>query len=396
MQPAARPALGTHILFVEDEGLVFSEPRQELHALNTMAAVIWCLLLDGRSPDGIAADLCARFALPPRQATAFVADALADWAGKGLLAGTQGPERASPPPGWQPRPGLPSYPQTAPTFVETRSYRLLTMRFRVRFGSASQAGLVRPVLAHLEEAGTAETCFDLLAAGQGALLFRDGEPQDACAVEQELVPMVYACVWMAALRAYSFFLNIHAGVVRGPAGCALLPAPPGSGKSILTAALVASGLDYFSDEVALLALDDLRVAPFPQAFCFKQSGIPTVARFFPETAALPLHARRDGKRVAYLPPPKGRLPATEDLGTVRALVFPRYEPGAATSCKELPRTAALGRMFGQCTVIDHRLDVAAVKRLVTWIEGVACRELVYGSTPEGVSAVAALLADGSA
>jgi hypothetical protein len=78
---------------------------------------------------------------------------------------------------------------------------------------------------------------------------------------------------------------MHAGVVAGPAGAILLPAPPGSGKSTLTAALVATGLDYFSDEVALLAEEDLAVMPFPLAMCVKDTGIDVLASRFPAIAA---------------------------------------------------------------------------------------------------------------
>ncbi len=104
---------------------------------------------------------------------------------------------------------------------------------------------------------------------------------------------------------------MHAGVVAGPAGAILLPAPPGSGKSTLTAGLVAAGLDYFSDEVALLAEDDLAVMPFPLAMCVKDTGIDALAALFPAITALPMHTRMDGKRVVYMPPPAARVPASD-------------------------------------------------------------------------------------
>jgi hypothetical protein len=196
---------------------------------------------------------------------------------------------------------------------------------------------------------------------------------------------------MIALRRHKYFLNIHAGVVRGPAGCIMLPAPPGSGKSTLTAALVRAGLDYFSDEVALLDEAELQVTPFPQALCVKQSGIPAIAPLFPEITGLALHARADGKHVAYLPPPRARMPNPETRGQVRGLVFPRYQAGAPVTSTPLPKAAALGRLLDQCTVIDRRLGHADVQRLVTWIDGIASREITYGRTEDGVAAVFELL-----
>jgi hypothetical protein len=376
------PAAGTRLFLLGDEGILFSEPRQELHALNTTAAVIWCLLEDGLSPERIAASL----PLDPADARAYVADALADWARKGLLEGSHGPPAQPPPPGWQPRAGMPDYPEAAPPFIAARAYRLLTTKFRVRFTSEAQFALLHPVLAHLEAPeGERACCFDLLACGPGTLLYRDLSPIDACADAERLVPTVYNAMWMTALKACPFFLNIHAGVVGAGESCILLPAPQGSGKSTLTAALVHAGFEYLSDEVALLS-GDLAVPAFPQAICVKESGIAAVASLYPQARSLRLHMRGDGKRVAYLPPPPDRV--SEAGGRpVRAVVFPRYEAGAPLASRDVAKTVALGRLLGQCTVMDRRLDMASVAKLVRWIGGLECREVTYGVTAEGVAAV---------
>src|SRR6185503_6812489 len=52
-----RPAAGMTIYFLGDDAVLFHEPRQELHALNTMAAVIWCHLEDGGDHKAIAGEL---------------------------------------------------------------------------------------------------------------------------------------------------------------------------------------------------------------------------------------------------------------------------------------------------------------------------------------------------
>jgi hypothetical protein len=388
MKRTARPAPGTHLFFLGDDGLLFSEPRQELHALNTSAAVIWCLLEDGLDAAEIAVDLRVRLGLSESRAMAFITDALTHWAAKGLLAGTLGPDQPPQPRGWQPCAGLPAYPDPPPAFLAERRYHLLTTVIRMRFTSAAQVALLHPVLAHLETADEgAALCFDILPGVGTTLLYRDGEALDTCADADELVPMIYSALWMTAVLEHGFFLNIHAGVVRGEGGCVLLPAPPGSGKSTLTAALVAAGFTYFSDEVALLDEATLRVSPFPQAVCIKKSGIAAVAALFPEVAGLTLHLRGDGKRVAYFAPPRASLPAPAERGEVRLLVFPRYQEGTFAACEPLTKAVALGRLLTQCTVIRKRLDVAAVRWLVEWIEGIACFDLAYGTTAEGVAAV---------
>ena len=374
------------LFLLEQDGVLFCEKRQELHVLNTTATVIWCLLEQGATEPDIAQDLAVRFAVPGAQAAGYVAAALEDWASKGLLAGSEGPPRSPPPPGWIPLAGLPDYPGAAPAFVATRRYRLLSTRFAVRFSSDAQIALLHPVLAHLEVAEQPDVVFDLVAVGGRTVLYRDAEPQDACDTNDSLVPIAYGVIWMTALRRHDFFLNIHAGVLRAPGGCVLLPAPQGSGKSTLTAALVQAGSGYFSDEVALLD-DGLLVAPFPQAICVKEGGIAALDAVWPGAAKLALHRRPDGKRVGYLAPPADRLPAPDERETVCALIFPRYAAGARTSCVEVAKAAALGRLFGQCTVLEGHLDAGSVGRLVGWMKGVVCRELVYGVTSDAVDAV---------
>ena len=43
----ARAAAGVHLFLLDDEGVVFDEVRQEVLALNTAAAAIWCCCTAG-------------------------------------------------------------------------------------------------------------------------------------------------------------------------------------------------------------------------------------------------------------------------------------------------------------------------------------------------------------
>ncbi len=174
-------------------------------------------------------------------------------------------------------------------------------------------------------------------------------------------------------------------LVAGPAGAILLPAPPGSGKSTLTAALVAAGLDYFSDEVALLCEDDLAVTPFPLAMCVKDTGIDALAALFPELATLPVHTRMDGKRVVYMPPSAARVPAPNSRRPVIAIVFPRYVAGAPNTLRALPKPAALARLISQCMGVQRRLEARHVTQMISWIRDLSCYELDFSDLGAAVS-----------
>lgn len=382
-----RPAPGVSVFLLDDEGLLFIEPLQEIHALNTSATVIWCLMEEGLDAAGIAAALQAASGLDALDVASFVAAALTDWGARGFLAGAGVSSKATPAAA-TPAPGaLRLNPD--PVFAGTRHYRLGPLRFSVRFTAPDQDAIVHPTLAHLEaDAAQGATLFDIVAGPAGSLeLLRDGAACAACEALDQLAPVVKSLVWQAGLDAQSFLLDIHAGVVAGEAGCVLLPAPPGSGKSTLTAALVRAGLDFLSDEVALLADGTLEAIPFPLALCVKDTGLDVVARLFPHAWTLPLHRRGDGKRVAYLPPPVDRIPAHDARRSVAAVVFPSYAPGAACACRPLGKVEAAERLFAQCLGVATRLDAGRVGRMVEWLRRVPCHELVFADVSAAADAV---------
>lgn len=394
---APRPAPGARLFLLDEAGLLFAEERQEIHALNTSAAAIWCLMEEGLDADGIAAALGAAAGLDAQVAASFVAAALAHWAARGLLSGADDPSPCRAPTSASPTSassvpnGLPPWPD--PVFAAARHYALGPLRVTIRFTAPEQEALVHPLLTHLEARASPDaTVIDVVArrgvGGGGLTLYRDGVACAACGTLDELAPIAKGLVWQAGLGAQRFFLDIHAGVVAGQAGCVLLPAAPGSGKSTLTAALVHAGLDFFSDEVALLADRTLEAIPFPLALCVKDTGLDVVSRLFPQIRALPLHRRGDGKRVAYLPPPGDRIPAHGATRPVAAIVFPRYAPdGAACSCASLGKAEAVERLLAQCLGVACRLDVARVGRLVEWIKHVPCYDLAFADLSAAVEAI---------
>ena len=361
------PAAGVRLFLLDDEAVVFHAARQTLHALNTSAAVIWCLLEDGLDVAAVVADLQDRFGLTHGEAAAYVATALEDWHAKGLCGG---PTRDT---------------------VALRQYAFRGRVIAFRFTALEQLRVIDPVLSHLAaSAPRADSVVDIVAHAGGIDLLCDGAPRAGCATLAELAPLAKSLVWQIGLSVADYLLNIHAGVVAGPDGCVLLPGAPGSGKSTLTAALVAAGCWYFSDEVALLAEDTLEVMPFPLALCVKDTGRDVAATVMPDVAHLPFHARGDGKRVAYVRPPAGRIPRWDARRPVAAIVFPRFEAGVATTLCPVRPAEALARVLSQCLGVGPTLTDDHVARLIAWIGRVSCHTLTFSHLPEAVAVVSAL------
>jgi hypothetical protein len=387
-----RPASGTRLYYLGDTGVLFCERLQELHLLNATGTVIWSLLEEGADEASIAEQLHRAFGLDEARSRQFTRDALSEWRKKGLLADgdASAPEPVTSPqdigvlgPAWH----------ASESRVE-RHYGMLSSRIAIGFSSKAQLHVVHPVLEHLaiesDDDLLASTCIDILESADGFLLYRDGQLLARCDAIDALAPAVKSAIWTTVLRDHRYFLDIHAGVVSDGKACLLLPAPPGSGKSTLTAALVHAGYEFFSDEIALLEDATLDVFPVPLALCIKDGGIAALADRYPVLRSLPIHRRGDGKRVAYMTPPADRRASDERARRVVLLVFPRFVSGAATDLRLIPAAEALQCLTGQCMAVRERLNVHRVERLVRWIAAMPCHALTYGSTDGAVEAVAAL------
>src|SRR5690349_2286596 len=350
MTASTKPAAGVHLFYLEDAGILFSESTQELHLLNTTAAVIWSLLEEGHDAAGATAALQEMYEVDEERAAQFVAAALNEWTQKRLVGG---PFPAAEPASATPAKVQPdahvAWHEFAP--AEQRHYRLLSSRFCLRFSSPAQVRLVHPIIEHLEAAPSSEEIVvDVVAAAQRIVVYRDRVFFADCAGIDALAPVVKSLVWQTAVRDHRFFLDIHAGVIGNRASCILLPAAPGSGKSTLTASLVHAGLEYYSDEVALLEEGNLHVYPVPLAICIKAPGVEALVDRFPDLRRLPVHKRGDGKDVVYLPPPRESLPSTNEPQPVAAVVFPRYAAGASVSLASLTKLDALKQLMDECLV----------------------------------------------
>lgn len=385
-----RPPSGAHLFYLEDEGILFSEARQELHHVNTSAAIVWSLLEEGATEAEAARELAALCALDGATSARYVSAAIEQWREARLLDAPSPPAAT---PGAAPvvaQPGeLPASPADFAPAIE-HHYRLMGTTFHVRYSAASEARMVDPVLAHLAagSAGERVVTVEIVSRDARIRVYRDGALAGECRELRELAPIVKSLVWQSAINGYDYFLDIHAGVVGDDRGCLLLPGPSGSGKSTLTAALVHAGFLYYSDEIALLARDTLDVVPAPLALCVKSAGRAAVESLFPFVRDLPSHRRMDGKEVTYFPPPAARRAAGDHSRPVEGIVFPRYRRDAAPAMAPLAKAAALKRLLDECLVVPKRLEVSDVTALVRWVARIPCYTLVYSLTADAVASVA--------
>lgn len=145
--------------------------------------------------------------------------------------------------------------------------------------------------------------------------------------------------WCISSRAHSY-LVLHAAVVEKHGRAAILPAPPGSGKSTLCAALVHHGWRLLSDELTLVSLDDGLIVPMPRPISLKNGSIELMRAVLP-TALFSRSVRDTAKgTVAHLRAPADSIKRLAELARPAWIVFPRYEAGATAELRSVAKARA--------------------------------------------------------
>lgn len=146
--------------------------------------------------------------------------------------------------------------------------------------------------------------------------------------------------WAVANHAH-WYLVLHAAVIECGGRAAILPAPPGSGKSTLTAALVQRGWRLLSDELTLIDPDTGLVHGLARPVSLKNTSLPLLRAWAPEAVfGPPAHDTLKGT-VAHMKPPPESVARMDEPARPAWVIFPRYVPDAAPRLTPHPRGDAL-------------------------------------------------------
>ena len=125
-------------------------------------------------------------------------------------------------------------------------------------------------------------------------------------------------------------LVLHAAALERNGRALILPAPPGSGKSTLCAALASHGWRLMTDESVLVALDTAEISGPARPISLKNASINVIRDFCPEANVnTPVHDTLKGT-VAHMRPPRDAVERARQRAPPAWVVFPRFRPGADT------------------------------------------------------------------
>jgi HprK-related kinase A len=180
-------------------------------------------------------------------------------------------------------------------------------------------------------------------------------------------------------------LMIHAAVIEKNGYAAILPAPPGSGKSTLCAALIQKGWRLLSDELTLIRRSDSRLVPLPRPVSLKNASIPLLKAYAPDAVFSPSVSDTVKGTVAHMKAPAASVARADETALPGWIVFPRYEAGAPLTLTPVPRPRAFMR------VADNAFNYAQLgaegfNALAGVIRQSDCYDLHYSSLDEAVAA----------
>lgn len=198
--------------------------------------------------------------------------------------------------------------------------------------------------------------------------------------------------WCISSHAHQYLI-VHAAVLARGEQALLLPAPPGSGKSTLCAALMLSGWRLLSDELTLLRMDDGSIDPLVRPVSLKNRSIDVIGQRFPQACFSAITRNTTKGDVAHLQPPGGAVDAVAQRARARWIVYPRYVPDSATVATPRGRAAAVIDMARNA--FNFALQgTEGFERLVDVVAECDCHDFVYSSLDEALAHFDALAAAG--
>lgn len=222
------------------------------------------------------------------------------------------------------------------------------------------------------------SAWDLLADGRAVV--RAAEPPTALA-------MLLWDVNRSVVERTGDLLLLHAAAAERDGVAVVLPGAMEAGKTTMVAGLVRAGLRYLTDEVTAIDVQRDRIHPYPKALSIDPGSWGLLGDLEP---TVPRDVRRFMPQQWQVVPTSIRPDALSPAARPGAVVLPRYEPGAATRLRPLPRADALVALAG-CAFRFEEDPAGTVRDLVHVVRGCESYELVHSDLDDAVRTVLGVL-----
>jgi HprK-related kinase A len=211
---------------------------------------------------------------------------------------------------------------------------------------------------------------------QALFRFENRPPFTPLPASQAFPLLEWGLNWCVSAHCHQYLI-VHAAVVERNGRAVVMPAPQGSGKSTLCAALVARGFRLLSDELALIDIERNCVVPLPRPISLKNQSIATIAAFWPRAAmSAVVHDTVKGS-VVHVRPPRESVEASTRPALPGWIVMPAYRASHRRELARVSKVSAFMQLVDSAFnySLHGRRGFDALARLVDASE---CYRFTYG------------------
>ena len=188
--------------------------------------------------------------------------------------------------------------------------------------------------------------------------------------------------WCVAAYSHQYLI-FHAAVIEKHGFAAILPAPPGAGKSTLCAALVNRGWRLLSDELALYDIGRQQLFGMARPVNLKNQSIEIIQSFEPSVRMTEPVPNTSKGKVALMRPPPDSVSRVQEAATPAWVVTPKYQSGSGASLEPMKCAEAFMLLAEQSFNYEmHGVD--GFDGLAALIDRCACYQFVYSDLDEAV------------
>lgn len=213
----------------------------------------------------------------------------------------------------------------------------------------------------------------------------DGRPVfEPMPVDHAYPLLEWAMNWCVATRGHQYLL-LHAAAIERNGFAAIFPAPPGSGKSTLCAALIHAGWRLVSDEMALVARDGSnRVWPLCRPVSLKNRSIEVMQSWAPQAVFNPVTVNTNKGNVTHMRAPSAHVARMHDSALARWVIFPKWVAGSAPLLA--PRSRARSVLeLGRNAFNAAQLGEEGFELLADLVQGCDCHDFQYSRLEDAVA-----------
>lgn len=184
--------------------------------------------------------------------------------------------------------------------------------------------------------------------------------------------------WCVAAHMFNRLI-IHAAVLEKNGKSIIFPAPPGSGKSTLTAYMMFNGWRLLSDEMAVVDLNNFMAQPSVRAVCLKNNSIDLIREAFPQAVITETAKDTQKGDVAHVKPTDDSFKRKDEIAEVAGVVFPKYTGSDGVDIYQLDKANVLMSLKENSFNFDM-IGLPAFECLKGVVENSQCYEVEYGDT----------------